>query len=75
VAQEALAGLEPEGEPGTAEQERALALARQSARKVEGLPDREARQKLYQILARRGFGMDSIEAAVREVLAERNPGR
>ncbi|HVP39794.1 MAG TPA: regulatory protein RecX [Candidatus Saccharimonadales bacterium] len=71
TARRALEELEAHGERGTAERERAVALARQSARKVAGLPPREARNKLFQALARRGFDLDTIEAAVREVL----PGR
>jgi regulatory protein len=68
VALEALAALAGEGGQGEAELERALTLARQAARKVAGLAPREARQKLFQALARRGFDMDAIEAAVRQVL-------
>ncbi|MBI5836527.1 MAG: regulatory protein RecX [Candidatus Eisenbacteria bacterium] len=68
LARQALEELEGE-ERGAAELERAVSLVRQSARKVAGLPPREARQKLYQVLARRGFGLDVIEAAIREALA------
>jgi regulatory protein len=73
VAQEALAALAGEGGRGGADLERALVLARQNARKVAGLPPREARQKLFQVLARRGFDMDTIEAAVRAALAGPDP--
>lgn len=41
-----------------------LAAARTLCRKYEALPHREARAKLSQALARRGFGWDAIEGAV-----------
>ena len=48
------------------------AAARQAAEKLlkkyEALPDREARAKLSQALARRGFGWDAIESAVEALL-------
>ena len=48
------------------------AAARQAAEKLlkkyEVLPDREARAKLSQALARRGFGWDAIESAVEALL-------
>ena len=39
-------------------------------RKYEALPLREARAKLSQALARRGFGWDAIESAVEEIVDE-----
>ena len=52
------------------EQQRAAALqaAQRLYRKYEALPEREARAKLSQALARRGFAWDAIEGAVDEVV-------
>ena len=52
------------------DQQRAAALqaARKLYKKYEALPDREARAKLSQALARRGFGWDAIEGAVEEMI-------
>ncbi len=52
------------------EQQRAAALeaARKLWRKYEALPPREARAKLSQALARRGFGWDAIESAVQDIV-------
>jgi len=51
------------------DQQRAAALqaARKLYKKYETLPEREARAKLSQALARRGFGWDAIEGAVEEM--------
>ena len=57
-------------EEGGGELERAVALARRSLGKVAGLPPREARNKLFQMLARRGFEMDTAQAAVRQALED-----
>lgn len=46
----------------------ALEAARRLVRKYEALPKREARAKLSQALARRGFGWDAIESAVDDVV-------
>ncbi len=50
------------------------AAARRAAEKLlkryEGLPRREARAKLSQALARRGFGWDSVRAAVDALLSD-----
>ena len=46
----------------------ALQAARKLYRKYEGLPKREARGKLSQALARRGFGWGAIESAVEALL-------
>ena len=48
------------------DQQRAAALqaAQKLWRKYEALPEREARAKLCQALARRGFGWDAIDSAV-----------
>lgn len=46
------------------QQAAALEAARSLLRRYEGLPRREARAKLSQALARRGFGWDAIESAV-----------
>ena len=46
----------------------ALEAARRLVRKYEALPEREARAKLSQALARRGFGWDAIESAVDDVV-------
>ena len=53
-------------------QQRAAALqaAEKLARRYEGLPRREARAKLSQALARRGFGWDAVRAAVDAALAD-----
>lgn len=52
------------------EQQRAACLeaARRLFRKYEALPPREAKAKLTQALARRGFGWDAIESAADELL-------
>lgn len=50
------------------QQASALTAARQLYRKYQDLPEREARAKLSQALARRGFGWDAIESAVDEVM-------
>ncbi len=50
------------------QQAAALAAAQQLYRKYEGLPEREARAKLSQALARRGFGWDAIEGAVDSIM-------
>lgn len=52
------------------DQQRAAALqaARKLYKKYEALPEREARAKLSQALARRGFGWDAIEWAVEEMI-------
>ena len=39
-------------------------------RRYEGLPRREARAKLSQALARRGFGWDSVRASVDALLSD-----
>lgn len=54
------------------DQQRAAALqaAQKLFRRYEALPEREARAKLSQALARRGFGWDAIENAI-ETLFER----
>jgi regulatory protein len=51
------------------DQQRAAALlaAQKLYRKYEALPEREARAKLSQALARRGFSWDAIESAVEQV--------
>ena len=49
------------------QQAAALEAARRLWRKYEGLPPREARAKLSQALARRGFSWDAIESAVEEI--------
>lgn len=58
---------QPDADDAGAELERARLLARQSARKLVGLGPREARNKLFQLLGRRGFGMDVIERVAREL--------
>ena len=45
----------------------ALQAAQSLYRKYEALPEREARAKLSQALARRGFSWDAIESAVEQV--------
>lgn len=52
------------------DQQRAAALqaAHKLYKKYEALPEREARAKLSQALARRGFGWDAIEGAVEEMI-------
>lgn len=52
------------------DQQRAAAVqaAQKLYRKYEALPEREARAKLSQALARRGFGWDAIEGAVEEIM-------
>ena len=42
--------------------------ARRLWRKYEDLPEREAKAKLSQALARRGFGWDAIESALDELM-------
>ncbi|MBR2796162.1 MAG: RecX family transcriptional regulator [Clostridia bacterium] len=51
------------------DQQRAAAIqaAQRLWKKYEALPEREARAKLSQALARRGFGWDAIEGAVEEM--------
>ena len=46
----------------------ALQAARKLYKKYEALPEREARAKLSQALARRGFGWDAIEGAMEEMI-------
>ncbi len=60
-----------EGEDG-GEVARATGLARGSLKKVAGLPQREARGRLYQLLARRGFSSDVISEAVGQVMRLRD---
>ena len=48
----------------------ALEAARKLYRKYEALPAREAKAKLSQALARRGFGWDAIEGAIDEILEQ-----
>jgi len=62
-AEEALAAFDDE-------QQRAAALeaAQRLYRKYEALPPREARAKLSQALARRGFSWDAIEGVIDELL-------
>ena len=50
------------------QQQAALEAAQRLWRKYEALPPREARAKLSQALARRGFGWDAIESAVEAVV-------
>ena len=54
------------------DQQRAAALqaAHKLSKKYEALPEREARAKLSQALARRGFGWDAIGSAVEEIFGE-----
>ena len=52
------------------QQAAALEAARKLCRKYAALPAREARAKLSQALARRGFGWDAIESAVETVFEE-----
>jgi regulatory protein len=73
VAEEALSQLAEASEGGEAELDRARSLARQSARKLAGLEPREARQKLFALLSRRGFGLDVIETVSRELASAREP--
>ncbi len=56
------------------EQQRAAALqaAQKLWKKYEALPSREARAKLSQALARRGFSWDAIEGALEEVVELEN---
>lgn len=58
-AEEALAAFDD-----AQQQQAALEAAQKLFRKYEALPEREARAKLSQALARRGFGWDAIESAV-----------
>ena len=62
-AREALAAFDDE-------QQRAAALeaGQKLWRKYEALPRREARAKLSQALARRGFGWDAIESAIESII-------
>ena len=64
-AEEALAAFDD-----AQQQAAALEAARKLWRKYEGLPPREARGKLSQALARRGFGWDAIESAVEALVEE-----
>ena len=50
------------------QQAAALEAARRLWRKYEDLPEREAKAKLSQALARRGFGWDAIESALDELM-------
>ena len=50
-----------------ADAERALEAAQKLYRKYEALPTREAKAKLSQALARRGFSWDAIESATDEL--------
>lgn len=50
------------------QQEAAKAAAERLYRKYQGLPEREARAKLSQALARRGFGWDAIESALDDLM-------
>lgn len=54
------------------DQQRAAALeaGQRLWRKYEALPPREAKAKLSQALARRGFSWDAIESAIGEILEE-----
>lgn len=52
------------------QQAAALEASRKLWRKYEALPPREARAKLSQALARRGFSWDAIESAVEELTGE-----
>ena len=49
------------------------AAAESLCRKYAALPPREARAKLSQALARRGFGWESISGAVEAVLSDVDP--
>ena len=62
-AQEALAAFD-DGQ----QQAAALETAQRLWRKYESLPPREAKAKLSQALARRGFGWDAIESAIDEIM-------
>ena len=62
-AEEALAAFDDEQQ-----RDAALAAARQLYRKYQDLPEREARAKLSQALARRGFGWDAIEGAIDSIM-------
>ena len=64
-AEEALAAFDDDQQ-----KDAASAAARKLWRKYESLPRREARAKLSQALARRGFGWDAIESAVDALLDE-----
>ena len=59
----AVAGLDADQQA-----EAALRAARPLLRKYEGLPPRQARAKLSQALARRGFGWEAVERAVEELV-------
>ena len=50
------------------QQSAALATAQKLWRKYEALPPREAKAKLSQALARRGFGWDAIESALDQLM-------
>lgn len=50
------------------QQEAAKAAAERLYRKYQRLPEREARAKLSQALARRGFGWDAIESALDDLM-------
>lgn len=62
-AEEALARFDDDQQ-----RDAALQTAQQLWRKYEALPRREARAKLSQALARRGFGWDAIQSAVEALL-------
>jgi len=62
-AQEALTAFDD-----SQQQAAALETAKRLWRKYEDLPPREAKAKLSQALARRGFGWDAIESAIDEIM-------
>ena len=64
IIEEALSGLDP--------LDSARRAAQQRARRLRGLSRRDARQKLGQYLARRGFGYDTIRDVVTEILNDLN---
>ena len=70
VVEESTWSENPKGAAFDDDQQRIAALqaAQKLYRKYEALPEREARAKLSQALARRGFGWDAIESAVDEVM-------
>ena len=62
-AEEALSAFDDDQQ-----QAAALEAAQKLVKKYEALPEREARAKLSQALARRGFSWDAIESAVDQLL-------
>ena len=62
-AEEALSAFDDEQQQASA-----LTAARQLYRKYQDLPEREARAKLSQALARRGFGWNAIESAIDSIM-------